>query len=143
MADRRIKARIIICGGRHFNDYDALESLVDSVLAENDLTDKEVEIVSGHCEGADILGEQYAKNHGIICKVFPAEWTKYGRAAGPIRNSQMIEYASESHIPIVIAFVSPHTKGTMDTIKKATKRGFAINRQDYDSTHASGLKIIE
>ena len=132
MADIKIKARIIICGGRHFKDYEALESLVNSALTEKRLTSKEVEIVSGHCEGADTLGELYAKNHGIVCKVFPAEWTKYGRAAGPIRNSQMIEYASESTIPIVVAFVSPRTKGTLDTIRKARKKEFAVYTHAYD-----------
>ena len=132
MTDKIIKARIIICGGRHFKDYNALESLVDSVLVEKGLSNNEVEIVSGHCEGADMLGELYAKNHRIICKVFPAEWTKYGRAAGPIRNSHMIEYASESAIPIVVAFVSPRTKGTTDTVNKAIKRGFSIFRYDYN-----------
>lgn len=132
MADRKIKARIIICGGRHFKDYKALESLVNSALTEKNLTSNEVEIVSGHCEGADMLGELYAEKHGIVCKVFPAEWNKYGRAAGPIRNSQMIEYASESTIPIVVAFVSPRTKGTIDTVNKATKRGFSIFRHEYN-----------
>ena len=131
MADRKIKARIIICGGRHFNDYNALESLVDSVFVEKGLTNNEVEIVSGHCEGADMLGEMYAKNHGIVCKVYPAEWTKYGRAAGPIRNSQMIEYASESSIPIVVAFVSPRTKGTIDTIIKAKEKEFSVYKYNY------------
>ncbi len=132
MPNIEIKARIIVCGGRHFNDYDTLESLVDSVLAEKSLSNNEIEIISGHCEGADMLGELYAKKHGIVCKVFPAEWTKYGRAAGPIRNSQMIEYASESTIPIVVAFVSPRTKGTTDTVNKATKRGFSIFRHEYN-----------
>ncbi len=132
MPNIEIKARIIVCGGRHFNDYDTLESLVDSVLAEKSLSNNEIEIISGHCEGADMLGELYAKKHGIVCKVFPAEWTKYGRAAGPIRNSQMIEYASESTIPIVVAFVSPRTKGTIDTVNKATKRGFSIFRHEYN-----------
>lgn len=132
MADRKIKARIIICGGRHFNDYEALESLVNSALTEKGLDSNEVEIVSGHCEGADMLGELYAEKHGIVCKAFPAEWEKYGRAAGPIRNSQMIEYASESAIPIVVAFVSPRTKGTTDTVNKAIKRGFSIFRYDYN-----------
>ena len=132
MTDKIIKARIIICGGRHFKDYNALESLVDSVLVEKGLSNNEVEIVSGHCEGADMLGELYAEKHGIICKVFPAEWENYGRAAGPIRNSQMIEYASESAIPIVVAFVSPRTKGTTDTVNKAIKRGFSIFRYDYN-----------
>ncbi len=127
-----IKARIIICGGRHFNDYDALETLVDSVIAEIGLNNDEIEIISGHCEGADTLGEQYAKNHGLACILFPAEWSKYGRSAGPIRNSQMIEHASKSQNPIVVAFLSSRTKGTLDTVKKATKRGFTIYRYNYE-----------
>ena len=132
MPNIEIKARIIVCGGRHFNDYDTLESLVDSVLAEKSLSNNEIEIISGHCEGADMLGELYAKKHGIICKVFPAEWTKYGRAAGPIRNSQMVEYASGVPLSIVVAFVSPRTKGTLDTVKKAVKKSFLVYRQDYN-----------
>ena len=132
MTDKDIKARILICGGRHFSDYNVLEKLVDTAMNENELSGNEIEIVSGHCEGADILGEQYAKRHGISCKLFPAEWTKFGRAAGPIRNSQMIEYTSKSFKPIVIAFVSPRSKGTMDTIKKAIRKGFTIYRHEYD-----------
>ena len=132
MINKEIKARIIICGGRHFNDYDTLETLVDSVIAENALSIDEIEIISGHCEGADTLGEQYAKNHGLACILFPAEWSKYGRAAGPIRNSQMIEYASKSQNPIVVAILSPRAKGTMDTVKKATKKGFTIYWHNYE-----------
>ena len=132
MINKEIKARIIICGGRHFNDYDTLETLVDSVIAEKGLNNNEIEIISGHCDGADTLGELYAKNHNIACKLFPAEWNKYGRAAGPIRNTQMIEHASKSKNPIVVAFLSPRTKGTLDTVKKATKRGFTIYRYNYD-----------
>ena len=131
MTEIDIKARIIICGGRHFNDYKTLESLVDSVIEENGLNYNEIEIISGHCEGADTLGELYAKNHNIACILFPAEWTKYGRAAGPIRNTQMIEYASGSQNPIAIAFLSPRTKGTLDTVKKATKNGFIIYKYIY------------
>ena len=132
MTKINIKARIIVCGGRHFNDYNTLETLVDSVIDEKGLNYNEIEIISGHCEGADELGEQYAKNRGITCILFPAEWSKYGRAAGPIRNSQMIEYASKSTVSIVVAFVSPRSKGTLDTVTKATKKGFIVFIHDYD-----------
>ena len=49
-----------------------------------------------------------------------------GRAAGPIRNSEMIKYAAESEVPVVVAFVSPRSKGTMDTVNKAKKQGFRV-----------------
>ena len=85
-----IKSRIIICGGRSFNDRDRLEKTMDHVLSELSLGFDEIEIVSGHCSGADQLGEAYAKSHDIKCSVFPAQWEKYGKIAGPIRNSEMV-----------------------------------------------------
>lgn len=126
------KARIIICGGRHFNDYERLESVMNEVMSKIEPWRDVIEIVSGHCEGADQLGEIYASNHGLPCKVFPAQWEKYGRAAGPIRNSEMVKYASEAEMPVVVAFRSPRTKGTNDTVKKATKQGFKVFVFDYD-----------
>ncbi len=132
MENEEIKAKIIICGGRHFDDYHLLETLVDSIVSSTGLTNKEIEIVSGHCKGADLLGELYAQNHSMRCRIFPAEWKKYGKAAGPIRNSQMVNYAANSQSPTVVAFVSPRTKGTLDTIKKATKKGFVVFQYGYD-----------
>ena len=118
---RRVKAKIIICGGRHFDNYVLLKETVDAAFKKYDLTPDSIEIVSGHCEGADRLGEKYAEEQGIKCSIFPAEWRKYGRSAGPIRNSQMIKYLADVEVPIVIGFVSSKTKGTLDTLKKATK----------------------
>lgn len=129
---RERKARIIICGGRHFKDYDRLESTMNEVMSKIAPWRDVIEIVSGHCEGADQLGELYAKNHNLPCKVFPAQWKKFGKAAGPIRNSEMVKYASEAEMPVVVAFRSPRTKGTNDTVKKATKQGFKVFVVDYD-----------
>jgi len=129
---RERKARIIICGGRHFKDYDRLESTMNEVMSKIAPWRDVIEIVSGHCEGADQLGELYAKNHGLPCKVFPAQWKKFGKAAGPIRNSEMVKYASEVEMPVVVAFRSPRTKGTNDTVKKATKQGFKVFVIDYE-----------
>ena len=133
-ADTGISVRIIVCGGRHFDDYNRMRSTIDGVIAEIGSSVTAVEIVSGHCAGADQLGEKYAEEHGYPCKVFPANWEKHGRAAGPIRNSEMIKYASEAEVPVVVAFRSPRTRGTNDTVKKATKKGFKVVVVDYDQT---------
>lgn len=125
--------RIIVCGGRNFNDYDRMKDEIDKIIAKFNRYVQEIEIVSGHCAGADQLGEQYARERGYPCKVFPANWEKYGRSAGPIRNSEMIKYALKVNVPIVVAFRSPRTKGTNDTIKKATKMGFKVFVFDYDN----------
>jgi len=126
-------ARIIICGGRHFKDYERLESTMNEVMNKIAPWRDVVEIVSGHCEGADQLGELYAKNHGLPCKVIPAQWEKFGKSAGPIRNSEMVKYAAEAEMPVVVAFRSPRTKGTNDTVKKATKQGIKVFVVDYDN----------
>lgn len=121
-----VKSRIIICGGRHFNDYSLLEETMAGVMAELNLKSADIEIVSGNCQGADQLGELYAGRYNIKCTVFPAQWKKYGKSAGPIRNSEMINYAADSESPAVVAFISPRSKGTKDTVSKARKRGFKV-----------------
>lgn len=119
-------AKILVCGGRHFDNYDFLEFALDSVIEDNDLDFEQCEIVSGHCSGADTLGEEYAIENGIRCRVFQANWKTYGIKAGPIRNSEMVSYLSDSTKPIVVAFISENSRGTRDTVKKAEKAGYSV-----------------
>lgn len=51
------------------------------------------EVVSGCASGVDHEGEHWASHASVPIKRFPANWTKHGKAAGPIRNIQMAEYA--------------------------------------------------
>lgn len=111
--------RIIVAGSRDFADKERLYKALDSHLA---YINDGVEIVSGHCRGADILGEQYAREHNIPLIVFPADWDKYGKRAGYIRNKQMAEYASEEN-GVLIAFPIGESRGTKMMIKLA---------RDYD-----------
>ena len=115
---------VIVCGGRHFDRYDIIEKVLNEVLSTCD--DKEIEIVSGHCEGADALGECYAVEHEVKLKIFPADWKKYGRSAGPIRNKQMIDYIIKLDKKLVVAFVSENSRGTKNTIKLAEKQGVPV-----------------
>jgi hypothetical protein len=50
------------------------------------------EVVCGKADGVDTAGEQYADYYGISVKYFPADWSTYGKAAGPCRNAQMAKY---------------------------------------------------
>lgn len=125
--------KIIVCGGRHFEDYELLKSILDKHLEDNGIALTDVEIVSGHCQGADMLGERYAKENGCALKVFPAEWKNYGKAAGPIRNKQMVEYISAAKKKLVVAFVSPKSKGTCHTVSLARKINIPVIEHFYDS----------
>ena len=119
--------RIIIAGGRDFSDYDMLKDHVDKCIngsLENGnetqvvLTPGQTEIiiVSGKAKGADSLGERYAKERGYKIEVYPADWKKYGKAAGMIRNKQMAEKADA-----LIAFWDGKSHGTKNMIDLAHK----------------------
>jgi len=108
--------RIVICGTRDFNDAQLLYSTIDALIKNAESS----EIVTGGCRGADKIGECYAQNNNIPLKVFPADWGKYGRAAGPIRNKQMLDYALKEKAT-VIAFWDGKSRGTLNMINIAKK----------------------
>lgn len=115
--------KLIIAGGRDFNDIDLLFYRCDNIL-KNITSD--IEIVSGNAKGADTLGEQYASKKGFSLKKFPANWSEYGKSAGVIRNKQMAEYADG-----LIAFWDGRSKGTKDMIEQAKKQGLGIRVIHY------------
>lgn len=99
--------KVIIAGGRNFNDYNKLKKVCDHLLKNQ----SNIEIVSGTARGADQLGERYAKETGYKLKKFPADWKKYGKLAGYKRNIQMANYADA-----LIAFWDGKSKGTRNMI---------------------------
>ena len=124
----KARNRLIVAGGRDFNNYILLSETLDSVLKR--YTDSETIIVTGCCRGADALGERYAKEHGIPVKRFPADWLQYGKAAGPIRNRDMAEYASEGE-GVLVAFWDGKSRGTASMIRLAEKYGLLIKTITY------------
>lgn len=79
--------KVIVAGGRDVTDL-----LVVS-LAIQDSCFQITELVSGGAKGVDDLGELWARTYQVPIRRFPADWNTHGRAAGPIRNKQMAEYA--------------------------------------------------
>lgn len=104
--------RVVIAGSRDFGDYSLLEETLDQLLEDET---ESVELVSGHAKGADLLAERYAEENEVPIHVIKPDWKKYGRAAGPIRNRQILEYAREA-TPLVVAFWDGKSKGTKNTI---------------------------
>lgn len=109
--------RVIICGCRQFNDQEVINRILDKLLVSY----PSIEIISGHAKGVDTLAENYAKINNYPCKIFPANWDKYGKKAGPIRNSQMLKYALKEN-PIVIAFWDGKSRGTKNMIDQAKNK---------------------
>lgn len=115
--------KLIIAGGRDFDDYDLLKDRIDFRL-NGDYTN--LEIVSGTARGADRLGERYAKENNIPIKRFPADWDKYGKSAGYIRNEQMAKYGT-----MLVAFWDGESRGTKHMIDLAKKYHLPIEIVRY------------
>ena len=113
--------KVIIAGTRDFNDYDFLKKNVDYFLQGINPNNEEIEIVSGNARGADKLGERYAKEHNLPVKLFPANWDKYGKRAGYLRNQEMANYAD-----VLIAFWDEKSKGTKHMIDIAKKQDLTV-----------------
>lgn len=115
--------KVIIAGTRTFDDYEALKSYADYKLGQ---IKEDIEIVSGGATGADTLGERYAKEKGYIIKRFPADWNRYGRRAGPLRNKQMADYADA-----LIVFWDGSSRGTKSMLELAKEQGLKIGIYKY------------
>lgn len=128
--------RIIVAGGRDFNDKylmeDNLMEWILDIYLENHNSDEKVvlEFITGKARGADTLGEMFAKEHDYKVKEFPADWNKYGKSAGYIRNKQMAEYAAKSN-GVLFAFWDGKSKGSKNMIDLANKYGLEVHVINY------------
>jgi hypothetical protein len=109
--------KVIIAGSRTFDNYDLLFEKCSEIVKDFD----SVEIVSGNAKGADRLGERFAKENGFALTLFPADWEKFGKSAGYIRNKEMAEYAD-----ILIVFWDGVSKGTKHMIDSAEKNKLKV-----------------
>ena len=107
----------LVVGSRTFTDYDLMKRKLDAMLINHPKT----VIVSGGAAGADTLAEKYAKEKGLILKVFPANWEIYGNRAGYKRNEQMHKYISIADARGVVAFWDGESKGTQHNFGLAKK----------------------
>lgn len=109
--------RVIIAGSRDLHCYDVLLEMIEE--CGWNIT----EIISGGAKGVDALGERYATEMNIPLKIYPANWEKHGRAAGPIRNRKMAENA-DALIAIARRTKDGYmTRGTANMIETASKMG--------------------
>ena len=108
--------RVLVCGGRDFNDYDMLSEWLIYFLKQYAAMPLHTTIISGHARGADKLGERFANVNDCKLLIFPADWDKYKKGAGHIRNQQMLD---EGKPDLVVAF--PGGNGTADMIRRAVK----------------------
>ena len=108
-----MRSRVLVCGGRDFDGYAYLKSVLDLLPPDPNRV-----FCHGGARGADSLAGRYCKEHGLPCEVFYADWNQHGKAAGYIRNQQMV---TEFKPDVVIAFQGG--RGTADMVRRAKKAG--------------------
>ena len=109
--------KIVIFGSRGIEDMRAVESAMEAYGMASQVT----EIVSGGARGVDRLGEGYARQRGLPCTIFPAQWAKYGKNAGPRRNREMAEYADYG-----VAIWDGVSRGTAHMVMQMEGRVFVV-----------------
>lgn len=121
--------RLVIAGGREFDDYALLKSAVAEALGEHPLN--QLEVVSGAARGADRLGERWARENGVALRQFPADWNQHGKRAGYLRNEEMADYADA-------VLVLPGGRGTDHMAQSAKRRGLRLF--DYRNGSPAGVQ---
>jgi hypothetical protein len=109
--------KVLVCGSRYWNDKESIRKEI--------LRLKPDVVIEGEANGADSLARQVAEELGIEVKPHRAKWEIYDRAAGPIRNQEMLD---EEKPDLVLAFHHDleNSKGTKDMVQRARKAGVPV-----------------
>lgn len=120
---RVARMRILITGSRDWEDRYLILNVLIGLPRE--LDDSRTVLVSGGCPtGADKYAEDVAQWLGWQIERHPADWTTHGKAAGPIRNKQMVDSGPD----ICLAFIKDNSKGASGTATMAEKAGIKTLR---------------
>lgn len=111
--------KVLCCGDREWRDWRA-------ILRELVQLGSGTVVVEGECRGADVMCCSVARRLGYEVLPYPATWNKFGRAAGPLRNQQMLD--ENPDIELVLAFHADLTKsrGTANMVRKAREKGLEV-----------------
>jgi|tagenome__1003787_1003787.scaffolds.fasta_scaffold20897028_5 hypothetical protein len=119
--------RVLVTGARSTTwEQDALVSDVLSKLCANAMNTRKIVVVQGECPtgGVDLAARQWEEAHDmtVTSEPHPADWHRHGRAAGMIRNAEMVAAGAD----ICLAFPGDKSRGTWDCIRKAADAGIHV-----------------
>lgn len=109
--------RVLVTGGRDFNDADQVAKVIERLKKGCSERNLSMTLIHGAARGADLMCAFYAAASGVKTLPFPADWDGHGKAAGHIRNKQMLD---EGRPHICIAF--PGGRGTANMVEQCKSR---------------------
>ena len=128
--------RLLVCGSRDYADRDTLFKVLDQIGIRN--RGKIEVLIEGEARGADTLAREWAESYDIPVMKFPADWERYGKLAGPVRNAQMI---AEGEPTLVVAFLSKpmdQSGGTRNMVKLARYANLEVIVINHHGERESG-----
>ena len=108
--------KVLVTGGRHYEDGVTLFRVLGEIHTSRGIS----LLIRGDASGADRLAGEWADINDVPVEAFPADWKQHGRAAGPIRNREMLARKPN----LVIAF--PGGRGTADMVRQAKSAGIPV-----------------
>lgn len=121
-------SRLLVTGSRNFDDRKKMSRAFKRVLEKFGYTD-DLTLISGGARGADSLAESIFRNWGFNVEVHKAEWDRYGKRAGHIRNSEMVKSGAD----ICVAFPIGESRGTRNCMDQVRKAGIPLVKVKEDS----------
>lgn len=109
--------RVLVCGGRNFNDVLTLGSWLGGIIKSHGIA----LVIQGGARGADHMAREFAKWKGIPVETYPANWSELGPSAGPIRNRLMLDMGKPD---LVVAFKGG--RGTANMVMQARNAGVPV-----------------
>jgi hypothetical protein len=121
--------QLLIAGSRNFSNFGQMDRVLRNITANR----KPSRVIEGGAAGGDSLGGAWARWQGLDVTTVKADWARFGRRAGYVRNAAMVALLQPGDL--VVAFYGPDgaTKGTANTVKLALQRGIAVrifNQED-------------
>ncbi|MEU5976326.1 SLOG family protein [Streptomyces sp. NPDC047315] len=116
--------RILVTGSRTWTDPDLIHAALAGAIYQN----VPATVVHGGCPtGADALTAWWVQRHqdlGLTEERHPADWSAYGRSAGPRRNAEMVHLGAD----VCLAFIRGGSRGASHTAQLAERAGIPVRR---------------
>jgi hypothetical protein len=113
--------RVLLTGSRTWTDWHTIVAKLDFLARKI----PDLLIIHGACaRGADDIADRHARAHGIRTERHPANWRKYGRRAGHVRNAHMVALGAE----LCLAFIRDNSPGASGCAAMAEAAGISTVR---------------
>lgn len=125
----------IVCGGRDYQDRKTAFAGLDDRLGSLRSDGVMVEVIEGAAKGADRLAGLWADERGIAHTKVPADWNKYGKRAGFLRNDEMatrLQARRDQAGVRALTIGMPGGRGTEMMLRIAGQKGFEVSRISAD-----------